>query len=204
MSRNYRNEYIVMERILNKIMDFISHNENVDENKYEIVKYGLELFILKITFFIAILIVSIILNSFWEYLVFFLLFYPIRSFAGGYHASTKSQCFIQSLITVVLVLIAIKSIGIYHFIIIPLAVLTIVSAAIIWKFAPIDSENKRLDEDEHLLFKKKSRIVLCTEIGISLVMYLFGFVEISCSAMSAIIVESILMIMEIIKSYKYI
>lgn len=191
-----------MERILIKIMDFISQNENVEKENCEIIKYGLELFLLKITFFIAILIAAIMINSFWEYLVFFALFYPIRSFAGGYHASTKFQCFVQSMMTILLVLIALKSISIYEFIIIPIAFLTVAAVVIIWKFAPIDSENKRLDEDECILFKKKSRIVLCTEIIFTVGMYMFGLVEISCASMLALIVTAMLLITEIIKSYK--
>lgn len=188
-----------MDAILNKIMDFIYKNEDdMDEEKAEIVKYGLEILLLKITFFAATLIIGALMHSFVECLIFTAFFSSIRSLAGGYHASTRLQCFIQSMLTFASVLGILKLEKVFPAIIIPLLILSVIAAIVILYFAPIDTENKRLDEDECKTFKQKSRIVMIVEIVIGAAAYFLNFSSITCSVMLALIVTGILMMTQLI------
>lgn len=188
-----------MEKLLNITMDFLYKNEDgMDEEKAEIIKYGLELLFLKITFFVATMIIGALMHSFWECLIFTALFSGIRSLAGGYHASTRVQCFVQSMLIFAAVLGVLKLVKTYAVILVPLAVLALISAAVIFRFAPVDTENKRLDEDEISIFRKKSRIAMLIEIAVAVIAYFIGFQSISCSVMLALIVTAILISAELI------
>lgn len=190
-----------MEKLLNITMDFLYKNEDsMDEERAEIIKYGLELLFLKITFFAATMVIGAIMYSFWECLIFTVLFSGIRSLAGGYHASTRMQCFVQSMLIFVTVLGILKLVKIYSVVLVPLAVLALISAAIIFIFAPVDTENKRLDEDEIRIFKRKSRIAMLIEIAAAVIACFIGFQTISCSVMLALIVTAMLISVELIKS----
>ena len=190
-----------MEKLLNITMDFLYKNEDgMDEEKAEIIKYGLELLFLKITFFAATMIIGALMHSFWECLIFTALFSEIRSLAGGYHANSRMQCFVQSMLTFAAVLGLLKLVKTYAVILILLAVLDVVSALVIFRFAPVDTENKRLNEDENSIFKKKSRIVMLIEIAVAVIAYFIGFQSISCSVMLALIVTAILISVELIKN----
>lgn len=190
-----------MEKLLNITMDFLYKNEDsMDEERAEIIKYGLELLFLKITFFAATMVIGAIMHSFWECFIFTVLFSGIRSLAGGYHASTRMQCFVQSMLIFVTVLGILKLVKIYSVVLVPLAVLALISAAIIFIFAPVDTENKRLDEDEIRIFKRKSRIAMLIEIAAAVIAYFIGFQTISCSVMLALIVTAMLISVELIKS----
>lgn len=183
-----------MDKFLDATMDFLYRNEeNMDEEQAEIVRYGLELFFLKVSFFAATIIIGILMGSFWESIIFTALLSGIRTMAGGFHANTRMQCFIMSMLTFACVLMILKLVAVYNVILIPLTVLAVISSIIIWKFAPLDTENKPLEDDEIAIFRKKARIMLVIEIFISVAAYLIGFVTVACSALLALIVTGILM-----------
>ena len=143
-----------MDKLLDATMNFLYRNEeNMDEEQAEIVRYGLELFYLKAFFFLATIAIGILMGSFWESLIFTALLSGIRTMAGGFHANTRMQCFIMSMLTFVCVLMILKIVAVYNVILIPLIVLAVISSIVIWKFAPIDTENKPLEDDEIAVFR---------------------------------------------------
>jgi accessory gene regulator B len=188
-----------MDKLLDATMDFLYRNEeNMDEEQAEIVRYGLELFFLKVFFFAATIIIGILMGSFLESIIFTALLSGIRTMAGGFHANTRTQCFIMSMLTFACVLMILKLVAVYNIILIPLTVLAVISSIVIWKFAPIDTENKPLEDDEIAVFRKKARVMLVIEIFISVVAYCIGFVTVACSALLALIVTGILMSAELL------
>ncbi len=185
-----------MDKVIDKLMGFIYKNqENMSEERYEIVKYGLEILLIKYLFFAAALIIGVLMRSFWECLIFIIFLSTIRSKSGGYHADTRIRCFVQSMLMFVLALSILKLESIYTVIIIPLAILTFCSSIIIWLFAPIETKNNPLSENEKKKFGMESKIILCLEIIIAIASYLIGFDRISCSVMLALITTSLLMLM---------
>lgn len=188
-----------MDKFLDMVMKFVcKYNENIDEDQAEIIKYGLELLTIKVTFIAALLVVGYLMNSFWECLIFIALFSGIRSYAGGYHADTRWKCFIESMLTFAAVLGILKLTEKFLYITVIIAVLAVISAAVIIKFAPVDTENKRLDDDEKRLFRKKTIISLLLETAAAIVSFLIGFKSITCSVMLAVVVTAILMSVELI------
>lgn len=184
-----------MDRIIDKLMNFLyKSQENMSEERYEIVKYGLEIIIIKYLFFAAALIIGILMNSFWECLIFIIFLSTIRSKSGGYHADTRIQCFVQSMMTFVFALSILKLESIYKYIIIPLVILAFCASVIIWIFAPVDTKNNPLSENEKKRFGIKSKVLLCLEIVIAIVSYLVGLDGIPCSVMLALITTSLLML----------
>lgn len=185
-----------MDRLLDMIMGFVSKNKGFDSDEAEVVRYGLEMFFLKFTFSAAALAVGVIMHSFWECLVFIILFSAIRSYAGGYHADTRIQCFIQSVLTFVIVFAVLK---VYTYFMPQLLVSSVVFAISLWFFSPIDTENRRLSAEECRTFRKKTRIFLCIEAIIAVISYLLDFGSISCAVMLAVITSGVLMSVGYIK-----
>ena len=104
----------------------------------------------------------------------------------------------MSMLTFACVLLILKLAAIYNVILIPLTVLAVISSIVIWKYAPIDTENKPLEDDEIAAFRKKARVMLIIEICISVAAYLIGFISVACSALLALIVTGILMTAELL------
>lgn len=67
--------------------------ENIIERKYfDMYIYGAEVLISGIVGIINVMLVSIILNTLHNGIVFLLIFIPIRMYIGGYHASSYLAC----------------------------------------------------------------------------------------------------------------
>lgn len=186
-----------MERLLDVIMDFLSKNKDFDGDEREVIRYGLEMFILKAIFSAAALAVGAFMHSFWECLVFIILFSAIRSYSGGYHADTRIQCFIQSVLMFVIVFAVLK---VYTYFIPQILITSVIFAISLWFSSPIDTENRRLSDDERRLFKNKTRIFLCIEAIIAVVFYLLDYGSIFCAVMLAVITSGVLMLAGYIKN----
>lgn len=189
-----------MDKLLDATMNFLYRNEGkMDEEQAEIVRYGLELFFLKVSFFAATMVIGFLMGSFWECLIFNVLLSGIRTMAGGFHANTRIQCFVMSMLTFIIVLIILKIVAIHSMLLLPLMLLAMLSAIVIWKFAPIDTENKPIEDDEYVVFRKKARAMLLIEIGLAVAAYFIGFESVSCSVLLALITTGLLMAAELLK-----
>jgi accessory gene regulator B len=143
-----------------------------DSDNRIVIRYGLELFILKVLFISVIFILSLVVGCFVETLIFMVLFVPLRESAGGFHSQSRIACFIESLCLVGLVLIVVKipvlrTLYIEHIV----AGAAIVAAAVIIIFAPVDNADKRLTNEEQGIQRRKTRIILAVEVVILAVLY---------------------------------
>lgn len=186
-----------MDKILDSAMIFLYKDKELDKDEAEIVRYGLEILLIKLFFSTAILIMSIFMGSFWECIAFLILFPMLRSYAGGYHAKTRIYCFISSMASFALVFALIKLSLKVPFVSVILAVLALVSAGVIWRFAPIDTENKTLDNDEKSVFRKKTIIVMTIEFTISAIAFLFHWTQIQNAALLSVILSGALITVEL-------
>ena len=86
-----------MNRFLDMIMEKILSGGWAEEKDAEIIRYGLELNIMKTLISAAMLIAAFALKSAPAVIVFMLIYPPMRSCCGGYHARTRTACFISSM-----------------------------------------------------------------------------------------------------------
>lgn len=187
-----------MDKILDKAIDFLYNNkDDMNEEKAEIIRYGLEVLLIKITFFTAALVISLLMHSFWECIIFTSLFSGIRSYAGGYHANTRKKCFVLSMLTFCSVFMILKLIKTFPLILMIVVIFAAASSVVIFRFAPIDTENKRLDDEEIQIFRKKSRTAVVVELIMAAVAYFLNFKGIMCAVMLSLILTALLICIEI-------
>lgn len=82
----------------------------------------------------------------------------IRSYAGGYHASSTLRCYILTNIAIIVVLSAMKFITFSSTF---LGCLSVMNSMVILILAPVDTENKRLDEIECIHYRKNYNCLEC-------------------------------------------
>jgi len=170
--------------MLNNIMlNIKNNNNNLNEEKLEIIEYGLESLYLTFTKIIIILILSIILGIFKETLLMILFYNVIRLFAFGLHAKNSIACLITSLI----LFIGGTYLSIYLDIdIIVKLILSTICIILIIIYAPADTEKRPLINSKK---RKKFKIlsIITSIIMTSLIIYfddnyisnfmLIGFIE---------------------------
>lgn len=138
----------------------LQENNTIDEEQYEICRYGLQQGFTVILNVVTTLIIGMIMRGLLYAVVFTILYIPLRSNAGGYHAKTAIRCYLYSILLMIAVLLAIKYLPIPSFICI---IIFAISITVISILAPIEDANKPLDEIEVKVYHKRTLIILAIE-----------------------------------------
>ena len=91
-----------------KIADKLQCNNIIDDERYEICRYGINQLFSTILDFATILLIGFVFNMVLEGIIFTATYIPIRIYAGGYHAKTPQRCWLFSAIMLLIVLCIIK------------------------------------------------------------------------------------------------
>jgi Membrane protein putatively involved in post-translational modification of the autoinducing quorum-sensing peptide len=140
-----------------------------EEETNQIVAYGIERGkVILITTFITIMI-GYIFGIFYQGVIFWCCLSILRRYAGGYHADTQNRCYAISFSVIILSLLSIKQIG--HIGIKGL-VFQMISLFIIVLLAPVENQNRVLDESEKKKYGFKTKFVAVTLSFIYVVLYI--------------------------------
>ena len=125
---------------------------------------------------IVLMIMGIYMQMLFETVIFVISFKAFRKYAGGYHSKTRLGCFALTNAVVLVVLSVMKylrvNISIY-------LGLYLMSVLIIFMFAPVETENKKLDSIERVIYRKRAIIVLIVQSIIVGVLLIFKWYVIS-------------------------
>lgn len=133
----------------------IVNNENRD-----IYLFGTYQGLVLIINLISMILIGIAFGQIFECLLYMLLFIPMRSFAGGYHASSPQRCYVYSMACIVLAMLIIKF-TVFNLVIYYIA--SIISGAVIFNLAPVEDQNKPLDKVEIIHYRVRTQVTLVIE-----------------------------------------
>lgn len=141
------------------ITNYFYNNDIISEEDKEIYVYGLEIIISSLIGMLLIIGIGICLNKIVYSIIFLSTFVPIRMYTGGYHANSYIQCNL-TFVSIYLVTLGIIMIVPSNYIGITSTVMILMTIYIIFKYAPIDNEHKRLTIEEKKKHKKVALIIL--------------------------------------------
>lgn len=99
-----------------------------------------------------------IFKTIWSGIVFLLLFWPLRIYAGGYHANTERYCYMLSTLSEVVIFGVCKAVE-FEKSIYTILLMFLLSMTILY-FAPQDNINKLLEQREYDVYKEKVKNIL--------------------------------------------
>ena len=140
-----------------------------DEEK-EIIRFGLESLEGNLLGVGLTLAVGICFKQVGEALLLWLLLFPLRKNAGGYHAATKTRCL---LVSAVILIATFMIFAVFEHTMIFYGICVVVAGCVIWILAPVDNPSKLLDAVEYKVYRRRTRIVLGTESVIFIFALLF-------------------------------
>lgn len=181
-------------------MEFLNEDEIMGEERQELIRYGLEILILKVIFVLSVIFLGLIMGCIWECMIFLILFIPIRSMAGGYHAKTRVRCFVLSVFMVVLTMFMLRFTTENSDISLIIFVLSIIFSMVIWFRAPIEHGNKMLSDEEKNFIKRKARVNICIESIVAGLMFYLGYSIVTYLMFISIVIAGILFIIEYIRN----
>lgn len=135
-----------------KFADILVKNEVIENENFEIYRYGFETLIYFIVNILVALLIGIIFDRFVHTIIFLSCYCTLRQFTGGYHARNYAECTLTFIVIYLLTIFIDNNIDIekYKYLLI---LLMIFSIYIIYKLAPLDDRNKPLSEKEKKQYK---------------------------------------------------
>ncbi|ACQ52469.1 accessory gene regulator B family protein [Clostridium botulinum] len=152
-----------IEQISNKIGSKISSNLNLDKDTQEIITYGAFAVLQILWSFLCVVILGYICNVLLESIIISLVIAVFRKYSGGIHANSPNKCAIFGAIICAGFALIVKNINInLNLIFILIFILVFIySYYAIFKFVPVDTKSKPIDNiDEKLRLKKCSFLVI--------------------------------------------
>lgn len=155
-----------MQKLSRFLADYVIRRGMVDKNDREIYEYGFTLSLEVSLFFLFCLLVTAHLRMYVNGILFFAVFAPLRSYAGGLHLKRYQSCFVLSCLTFSAVLLIAKYVHVPIYI---LMVTLVVLEIIVYCMYPVENTNRKVDKSEDKYFKARLRIflILDTIIGVA-------------------------------------
>lgn len=181
-----------------RVCDYFVKNNIIPEKDRELYEYGLTQGVVIIINILVTLLLGFLFNSVWQSIFFTLVYVPLRTYMGGYHAKTQTGCYIISICLIITVLSSIKLITLSW---LSLIIFICISMFLVLKTAPIDNENKPLEQDEKVKYKRYSIIIYCIEIGVLLASFYFEFYILASNIFCSLAAVMIMGVIEVLRQY---
>ena len=182
----------MLKEFSNKITKKLVDINVIEEADSELYEYGFWQGGVLIFNFLTVVLLGILFNMLLESIIFLIFYGVLRTIAGGYHARTQNTCYILSIILMIVVLIMLKT---FPWNIILCCILTVLSISVIFILAPVQDENKLLDEIEKKFFKKLSRIISLLYGFIIFLLFLFNKNELAYCVVISLFTLTIMLVL---------
>lgn len=167
-----------MEKLSRKVVRSLVENGNISKEHEAVYQYALQSVLILGANIALSLVIGLLMNRVGYCMIFLCAMIPLRSNAGGYHASNLAVCYILSFTALITTLLLVGKTEAHW--LITLTAAASASAVLIFIHAPLDTGNRRLDDEEKKRIGSKARWIVITEL---LAGFLFLLVNPSVSYM---------------------
>ena len=160
----------MIDELSHYIAVFLAKNDGKETDNVPIYEVGVDVILSTGITAIGVMLIAILMRSMLGGWIYLFCFMTIRSYSGGYHASTRTKCFLLTCGMFAAVSLGVKTINEEYRCLI-IAGLTLTDILTFYLFVPIENKNKILPEDWKIQNKKKAWISMLTWKGIAFCLY---------------------------------
>ncbi len=183
----------MLRRLGIKCTELLIHYHSIQEKEKPIYIYGFELFWSTFLCVVTILFWGVIFRYVLSSMIFILFFMPIRTVAGGYHASSYGKCYcLTNCIALVCVLLS-KAFNSFCEPGVISASLLLVVIVYIWRTAPVQAGMSAQEERTLARNKKYSHVLLCIAAPVVILLRSIGNGELYYTATITTCIVAIMM-----------
>lgn len=159
-----------MDRIAKKLTNYIIKKGMIGENERILYEYG---FVLALESGLSLLIcfgIACTINMAVEGILFFIIFIPLRSYAGGLHLEHCCSCLILSCLTFSIILLFAAYVEC------PLNLLVLLFGVMllgVYVLYPVENINRRVEKVENDFFKKRLKLFLLLDFFLGSTCWIF-------------------------------
>lgn len=151
-----------MEKLSRKVVRSLVENGNISKEHEAVYQYALQSVLILGANIALSLVIGLLMNRVGYCMIFLCAMIPLRSNAGGYHASNLAVCYVLSFTALITTLLLVGKTEPHW--LITLTAAAAASAVLIFVHAPLDTGNRRLDDEEKKRIGSKARWIVITEL----------------------------------------
>ncbi len=159
-----------MNKIANFLTDYVINKGVIKEAERDIYEYGFVIALeMGFNLFISFLI-ACVLHMIVEGILFFIIFIPLRSYAGGLHLDQYWSCLILSCLTFSIIL------GITKVIKFPVFIGFVIFIGLelfVYYLYPVENINRQVDAEENKFFRRQLKAFLFIDLLIVIICIIF-------------------------------
>ena len=161
-----------MEKTSKVLADYIIKKGMAEEKDREVYEYGFVVAMESGLFVLACIIASLYLHMIVEGGLFFMIFVPLRSYAGGLHLNKFYSCFALSCLTFWAILMVARN---AHMPIVATAIIIEILEICVYLLYPVENINRTVDSGENRRFRKRLEKVLFMHLAIAIVCVVLNY-----------------------------
>ena len=188
--------------MIEKILLQMLRNKIIEKEDYEIYQYGIKNGIIILLNFLTTILIGLMTTKLLQVLLFNLVFMTIRSYAGGLHAEDKVICYLFS--SMVQFIPILSEDGFEGWNVKIITAVLLISFSVIFSFCPMDSINRKLDENEKKVYEKKAKVHTLIWVVVFSILYLKKDMTLSNAVFDGIVMVALSMLIgKAVLSLKY-
>ena len=185
----------MVEKIVEKIIKKQLEEKSITEKDINIYRYGYTLVCEVIINIIIAIIIGSISRDLFTVLVFLVIYIPLRSFCGGWHADKIWKCTIFSNL-ILLVMVMVDEYCVSVFTTWMLVSIFVMCIMLIYWLAPIDTKSKPISVEEKKIYKKKINIILVIHVFLMAALIISGFDNVAFVITFSYITQVVMLLLE--------
>lgn len=186
-----------MEKIAKRLAAYVIQKGTIEENEREIYEYGFSIAMEMLLCVLVCFSISMTLHTFVEGILFFVIFIPLRSYAGGLHLNNYWSCFSLSCLTFFIIMMLGKYL---EFPIYIALIIFILFEIVVYKLYPVENVNRTVDADEDKQFKRRLKQFLLMDGALAIIFSVVGWSKYLQTFMFTLVMIAITMIIGICKN----
>lgn len=181
-----------MKKVADLFSEWLVESEIVRKDDRELYAYGFWQGGVLVLNFLTVAAIGIMVGMFWQSVVFTIAYGLLRSVAGGFHARTQRNCYFYS------ILLLIFALGILRWDqwdTITCMLIVLASGSVVFKLAPVEDENKPLDNVEVVVYRHRSRIICGVLAIVVSILLLINEIEMASCITVSILMISVMLVL---------
>lgn len=169
----------------------------IDPKDADLYLYGINQVLAIGANIVTTVLIGIGFGMVWESLFFLLMYIPLRTSAGGFHASTPLRCYVASSALIAMVLAVLRWLP-FRFVSSLVGLLA--GCVVVWLFAPVADQNRPFTSLEKSCFCRRSRGILLAEAVFALFFVFIGTEKIAGCIILSVVVSGVMLLLGMLKN----
>lgn len=152
----------MLQKLIDKSLEIQMRDNRIKEGERELYQYGYGILLTEVINIAFLILIGLIFQCLIYMALFAVVYAPLRSYAGGYHAPTPIGCAIISAVLELAIAVSLW-LSLYEILMPQICFAALVAQIIIWIRSPVAAIHKPISDSQRRCFRRRARSIILFE-----------------------------------------